>query len=91
MHTLDFPKTRLELTLIAPDTFLLHDHAGEGTDRIAALGATSITGCHTPVIRAPQVADAIAITRGTCGITVPPQPDQAVFDQIQLVLGGVPA
>ncbi len=77
---------------ISPWLMLADDTKFQQTvDRIAALGATAIAGCHTPAIRTPQVADAIAITRNTCGVTVPPQPDQAVLDQIQLVLGGVPA
>ncbi|HEY5874904.1 MAG TPA: MBL fold metallo-hydrolase [Ilumatobacteraceae bacterium] len=60
-------------------------------DRIAALDPVAIAGCHTPVVRERHVADAISITRGTRGVSVPPQPDQAVLDQIQLTLGAIAA
>ena len=59
----------------------------ETIDRIATLRPTAIAGCHTPVIRGGRVPDALAITHRTPGLTVAPQPDQAVLDQIQLTLG----
>jgi hypothetical protein len=31
MHTTEITKTRFEPTLVAPETFLIHDHQGEGT------------------------------------------------------------
>ena len=55
-------------------------------DRVEALGASFLVGCHTPVIGRDHVDEAIAITRHSVGATVAPQPDQAVLDQIQLTL-----
>jgi flavorubredoxin len=74
---------------ISPWLMLTDDTRFQKTvDRIAALGATAIAGCHTPVITTHHVADALAITRNSSGVSVPPQPDQAVLDQIQLTLAG---
>jgi flavorubredoxin len=53
-------------------------------DRVAALGASCVVGCHTPAIYGPYVDQAIAATRRSPSAVVPPQPDQAVLDQIQL-------
>jgi flavorubredoxin len=55
-------------------------------DRVEALGASFITGCHTPVIGRSHVDQAIAATRRSPYATVAPQPDQAVLDQIQMTL-----
>jgi flavorubredoxin len=55
-------------------------------DRIEALGATAIVGCHTPIIGRDLVGEAIDITRKSADAIVAPQPDQAVLDQIQLTL-----
>ena len=57
-------------------------------ERIAALGPTTIAGCHTPVIAGARVADALDVTRRTPRVVVPDQPDQAVLDQIQRTLAG---
>ena len=45
MHTTTTTKTRFEPTRIAPETFLVHDHQGEGDDWVAL---------NTMVIRAPS-------------------------------------
>lgn len=55
-------------------------------DRIAALGASTIAGCHTPVIRRSHVDQALAATRVAPVAPAAPLPDQAVLDQIQLML-----
>ncbi len=55
-------------------------------DRVEALGASYIAGCHTPIIGRDRVDEAIAITRNSVGAEVAPQPDQSVLDQIQLTL-----
>ena len=47
MHTLSTTKTRFEPTQIAPDTFLVHDHHGEGSAPVSV-------GLNTLVIRAAQ-------------------------------------
>jgi flavorubredoxin len=57
-------------------------------DRIEALGATSIVGCHTPIIGRDLVGEAIDITRKSADAIVAPLPDQSVLDQIQLTLLG---
>jgi flavorubredoxin len=52
MHTAPTTKTRFEPSLIAPDTYLVHDHHGEGTAPVSV-------GLNTMVIRAaePVVVD----------------------------------
>jgi hypothetical protein len=42
-----------------------------------------LAGCHTPVVHEHLVPSAIAATRWTPTAAVPPQPDQAVLEQIQ--------
>jgi flavorubredoxin len=55
-------------------------------DRVAALNPSTMVGCHTPVIEGEHVARAIAATRAVTSAVVPPQPDQAVLEQIQQAL-----
>lgn len=55
-------------------------------DRVAALRPTTMAGCHSPAIRGTRVAQALAATRTTPTAVVPPQPDQAVLEQIQHAL-----
>jgi flavorubredoxin len=55
-------------------------------DRVAALRPTVLAGCHTPVITGARVAAALEATRLLPGKTVPPQPDQAVLEQIQAMV-----
>jgi flavorubredoxin len=45
------PKTRFEPTLIAPETFLIHDHEGEGTDPVSVpLNSMVIRGAEPVVV-----------------------------------------
>ena len=60
-------------------------------DRVAALAPATLAGCHTPAITGARVAEALAVTRSTPDMTVPPQPDQAVLDEIQRNLADVAA
>jgi len=55
-------------------------------DRIEALQPRTIAGCHTPVIPQSHVARAIAATRRAPTAEFPPEPDQAVLEEIQRVL-----
>jgi flavorubredoxin len=55
-------------------------------DRVAALQPTVMAGCHTPAIHGERVARALATTRTTPTAIVPPEPDQAVLEQIQQTL-----
>ncbi len=55
-------------------------------DRIESLDPSTLVGCHTPVIGRSHVARAIASTRRSPSATVPPQPDQAVLEEIQRAL-----
>jgi hypothetical protein len=55
-------------------------------DRIEALQATTIVGCHTPVIGPSHVEAAIAATRQSPTAAYAPQPDQAVLDTIVATL-----
>jgi flavorubredoxin len=68
-----------------------HDRYQATVDRVAALRPSVLAGCHTPVIHGDRVAAAIDVTRRTPTLTVPPQPDQAVLEEIQRTLAAVPA
>jgi flavorubredoxin len=68
------------LTIVDPAKFQ------RTVDRIAALQPQAIAGCHTPVVDAQLVVDAIDATRDAPTATVPPQPDQSVLDALQRVL-----
>jgi flavorubredoxin len=77
---------------ISPWLRLTDDARFQATvDRVAALGATTIAACHTPVIDAGHVAHAIATTRRSPVAAFDPEPDQAVLEQIQASLGGTVA
>ena len=72
---------------VSPWITLTDDAKFQATvDRVEALGACAMAGCHTPVIGRPHVDRAIATTRLSPSATVAPQPDQDVLDQIQLAL-----
>jgi flavorubredoxin len=74
---------------VSPWLTLTDDRKFQATvDRVEALGASTIVGCHTPVITRAFVDEAIATTRRAPFATVAPQPDQAVLDEIQLSLIG---
>jgi flavorubredoxin len=55
-------------------------------DRVAALRPTVLAGCHTPVITGARVGAALEAARLLPGRIVPPQPDQAVLEQIQALV-----
>jgi flavorubredoxin len=59
---------------------------GATVDRIEALGASYLVGCHTPVIGRDRIDQALAATRRSPFASVEPQPDQAVLEQIQRTL-----
>jgi flavorubredoxin len=72
---------------VSPWLTLVDDARFQATvDRVAALAPTVMAGCHTPVIAGERVGAALAAARLLPGRTVPPQPDQAVLEQIQRVL-----
>jgi len=52
-------------------------------DRVAALQPKVMAGCHTPAIGGDRVRRALATTRTTPTAIVPPQPGQALLEQIQ--------
>jgi flavorubredoxin len=54
--------------------------------RVASLGATTIAGCHTPVVQSYHLDRVIDITRRAPGAHVPPEPGQTVLEEIQRVL-----
>jgi flavorubredoxin len=69
---------------VSPWVTMVDDARFQATvDRVAALAPTAMAGCHTPAIQGERVAQALAITRTTPTAVVPPQPDQAVLEQIQ--------
>ena len=57
MHTVPTPKTRFEPTRIAPETFLLHDHHGEGTDPVSVALNTMVIRGAQPVVVDTGVAE----------------------------------
>lgn len=74
---------------VAPWMTIADDRKFQATvDRVEALGASTLAGCHTPLIGHSHVDRAIAATRRSAAVDVAPQPDQAVLDQIQLALIG---
>ena len=52
-------------------------------DRVEALQPTTIVGCHTPVVGATRVAQALANTRRSPGAAFDPEPDQTTLELIQ--------
>ena len=50
MHAAVPTKTRFEPTLIAPDTFLVHDHQGEGTEPVSVALNTMVIRAAEPVV-----------------------------------------
>lgn len=75
---------------VSPWLALVDDRRYQATvDRIAVLNPTAVAGCHTPAVTGTRVAHAIETLRRIPTMTVPPQPDQAVLDQIQQSLAGV--
>ncbi len=69
---------------VSPWVTMVEDAKFQATvDRVAALQPTVMAGCHTPAIQGDRVARALATTRTTPTAVVPPEPDQAVLEQIQ--------
>jgi flavorubredoxin len=50
MHTVPTTKTRFEPTRIAPETFLVHDHQGEGTEPVSVALNTMVIRGREPVV-----------------------------------------
>jgi len=50
MHTMQPTKTRFEPTQIAPETFLIHDHHGEGTAPVSVALNTMVIRAAEPVV-----------------------------------------
>ncbi len=59
--------------------------------RVEALGPSVLAACHTPAVTGAHVATALDVTRRTPSMTVPPQPDQTVLDELQRALLGMAA
>jgi hypothetical protein len=59
--------------------------------RVESLGVTTIAGCHTPTIEHTHVAQAFDQMRTFTSMTVPPEPDQSVLDEIQRALTTIAA
>ena len=53
MHTAPPTKTRFEPTEIAPDTFLIHDHHGEGTAPVSVALNTMVIRGESPSSSTP--------------------------------------
>jgi flavorubredoxin len=51
-------------------------------DRVQALGATTLAGCHTPPVTGHRVAQVFDLLRHAPSAQVPAEPDQALLDQI---------
>jgi len=59
-------------------------------DRVEALGATTLVGCHTPPVTGARVAEAFRLVRSAPTADVPPEPGQALLDELTAALA-VPA
>jgi flavorubredoxin len=72
---------------VSPWVTMVDDAKFQATvDRVAALQPRVMAGCHTPAIHGDRVAAALTATRTTPTAVVPPEPDQAVLEQIQQTL-----
>jgi flavorubredoxin len=77
---------------ISPWVTLTDDSRYQATvDRVERLHPTVMAGCHTPAIHGGRIAAAIDVTRRTPTLSVAPQPDQAVLEEIQRALTPVAA
>jgi flavorubredoxin len=77
---------------VSPWLDLVDDRRYQATvDRIDALRPLVLAGCHTPAVTGRRVTEAIETARRIPTMSVPPQPDQAVLEQIQRSLAGVAA
>jgi flavorubredoxin len=77
---------------VSPWLELVDDLRYQATvDRVAALRPSVLAGCHTPTVTGARVAEAIDVTRRIPTMVVPPEPDQAVLEQIQQSLAAVVA
>jgi flavorubredoxin len=73
--------------VLSPWMTIADDRKYQATvDRVEALGASTIAVCHSPVIRRSHVDRVLQATRIAPSIELPPLPDQAVLDQIQMML-----
>ena len=59
-----------------------HDKFGGTVDAVAGLGATTIAGCHTPVLEGELIDRTLNHTRALPSVDPPHLPDQSVLDQI---------
>lgn len=72
---------------VSPWLTLVDDAKFQATvDRVAALGASRLVGCHTPVVHGHDVERAIDITRLSPYADVAPEPDQTALDEIQRLM-----
>lgn len=68
-----------------------HDKFGRVVDQVQGLGATTIAGCHTPVIEGDHIAQAFDHVRQLPAHEPPDLPDQSVLDQIVAATAEPPA
>lgn len=73
------------VSLVDPELFSLECR------RVEALRPAVIASTHGPTIEAPQVQKAFDMVRSLPSAPVPPQPDQAVLDQMVAAMGDAPA
>lgn len=79
MQTTDTTKTRLEPTRIAPETFLIHDHQGEGTAPVTvALNSMVIRGAEPVIVDTGEAANQDQYLRDVFSL-VEPQDVRWVF------------
>jgi flavorubredoxin len=64
------------LSMVDPDKYNRFVDVAEG------LGATTIAGCHTPILEGPYIKQAFDRVRELPLVDPPPMPDQSVLDQV---------
>lgn len=77
---------------VSPWTEMVDDTKFEQTvRRIEQLDITTIAACHTPTVGPDHIAAAFELMHSFRSQVVPPEPDQAVLNQIVAAITGMPA
>lgn len=72
------------ISMVDPDKY------GRFVDVAEGLGATTIAGCHTPVLEGPYIKQAFDRVRELPLVDPPPLPDQSALDQVVAATAAAP-